>query len=75
MTDTIDSWRDGKPQHEFQSTPLNEQQFYGEPQHEMLGSIDIELRESVTYLRLWEYYMKKQRQREIRTKRLMLSPR
>jgi hypothetical protein len=75
MTDTIDSWRYGKPRHEVQSTPLNEQQFYGEPQHEIPGPINIELRESVTYLRLWEYYAEKQRRQEIRTKRLMLYPR
>ncbi len=72
MTDTIDSPRYGKPQHEVQLTPLNEQQFYGEPQHEMPGPINIEFRESVTYLRLWRYYAEKQRQREIRPKRPML---
>jgi hypothetical protein len=72
MTDTIDSWRYGKPQHEVQSTPLNEQQFYGEPQHEMPGPTNIELRESVTYLRLWEYYAEKQRQQRSVTKRPML---
>ncbi|GKZ15253.1 hypothetical protein HAL_31340 [Haladaptatus sp. T7] len=72
MTDTIDSLRYGKPQHEVRSTPPNEQQFYGEPQHEIPGLINIELRESVTYLRLWRHYAEKQRQREIRAKRPML---
>jgi hypothetical protein len=72
MTDTIDFWRYGKPQHEVQPTLVNEQQFYGTPQHEISGPTNIELRESVTYLRHWEYYAEKQRQQEIRTKRLML---
>ncbi|SIR93411.1 hypothetical protein SAMN05421858_4657 [Haladaptatus litoreus] len=69
MTNTTDSWRYGKPQHEVQSTLVNEQQFYGEPQHEMPGPINIELRESVTYLRLWEYYAEKQRRQRSVTKR------
>ena len=72
MTNTIDSCRYGKPQHEVQSTPLNEQQFYGEPQHEMPGPTNIELRESVTYLRLWRYYAEKQRRQKSVTKRPML---
>lgn len=72
MTDMIDSWRYGKPQHEVQSTPLNELQFYGDPQHEIPGPTNVELRESVTYLRFWEYYAEKQRRQRSVTKRPML---
>ena len=62
MTINIDVWKYGNQQHEPQSTRFDERSVYGEPQHEAAAPINVELRESISYLRSWQQHTLNRRQ-------------
>ncbi len=70
MTINIDVWKYGNPQHEPQSTRFDERSTYGVPQHEVATPVNVELRESISYLRFWQQHTLNRRQ-SIETKRLI----
>jgi hypothetical protein len=69
MTINIDVWKYGNQQ-ELQSTRFDERSVYGEPQHEVAAPVNVELRESISYLRSWQQHVLKRRQ-SIETKQLI----
>ncbi len=69
MTVNVDVWQYGNPQHEQLTPPIDERWFYGDPQHDIATPVNVELRESHTYLRSWARYTQQQRHREPDAKR------
>lgn len=62
MIATIDFWKYGDPQHELNTAHLDERTVYGAPQHDLTAPINVELRESISYLHSWEQYAQERRQ-------------
>jgi hypothetical protein len=64
--DKIETWY-GNAQHEKSSFRRNEQWLYGEPQHEVAVHVNVELGESIAYLRSWERYARERNKRIVET--------